>query len=177
MHIIEILNLIVSSITAFALIFAVIQITINRKQLFQSTISKCIDNFRELGALTRKTSDSQQIFKYIDLTNEELFYFQNNYIPKVIMKEWIDGMIDYIPIKDKNGNILNKKYCIKKLAEKQHELFRNFPRIQNAFEVKNNYDWDLIYTSRNEDRNNRLKERIALIKEIIQNINNFELFS
>lgn len=83
----EIVNLIISSITTLAIIFAVVQIKINRKQLYLSTITKCICDFRNLGYLNQQTTDYLIINRYIDLTNEELFYIQHNYIPKDISKE------------------------------------------------------------------------------------------
>lgn len=172
----EILNLIISSITAFAIVFAVVQIKINRKQLFLSTITKCISDFRNLGELNQQTTDSLIINRYVDLTNEELFYFQHKYIPKVITKEWIDGMIDFIPITDNKGQILNKKYCIKYMADNRSYIFQNFPRIQNAFEINKTFDFEIIYSIDETKRIDRVIERKRLIKEILLKINAFDWF-
>jgi len=172
----EIINLIISSITAFAIVFAVVQININRKQLFFSTITKCISDFRNLGELNRQITDSLIINRYVDLTNEELFYFQHKYIPKDITKEWIDGMIDFIPITNNKGQILNKKYCIKYVADNRSNFFQNFPRIQNAFEINGTFDFDLIYSIDETKRIDRVKERKRLINEILMKINEFDRF-
>ena len=85
-----------------------------------------------------ETIDRSIITRYIDLTNEELFYFQHHYIPKEISKEWIDGMIDFIPITNKSGNILNKDHVINYFTEHRIELLKNFPRIQNALKIQKN---------------------------------------
>ena len=176
MHTIEILNLIISAIMAFAIVFAGIQININRKQLYLSTITKCVSDFRNLGEINRQTTDSLIINRYIDLTNEELFYFQHNYIPKIIMKEWIDGMIDFIPITNKKGQILNKKYCIEFIADQRSIIFQNFPRIQNAFEINKTFNVELIYSTEEEKRIDKVKERERLIKEILIKIRGFNWF-
>jgi hypothetical protein len=172
----EIANLIISGVTALAIVFAVIQIKINKKQLFLSTITKCISDFRNLGELNRQTKNADIINRFIDLTNEELFYFQHKYIPKVIRKEWIDGMIDFIPITNINGQILNKEYCIKYIAENRSILFQNYPRIQNAFELNKTFDFGLIYSTDETKRIERVKERKRLIEEILKKINIFNFF-
>lgn len=172
----EILSLIISAITASAIVFAVVQIKINEKQLFLSTITKCIADFRNLGELNRQTTDPVIINRYVDLTNEELFYFQHNYIPKDIMKEWIDGMIDFMPITNINGQILNKKYCIKYIASNRSMVFQNYPRVQNAFEINKIFDFRLIYTTDESKRIDKVKERKMLITEIVKKVNAFEWF-
>lgn len=65
----EIANLIISGITALAIVFAVIQIKINKNQLFLSTITKCVSDFRNLGELNRQTKNAVIINRYVDLTN------------------------------------------------------------------------------------------------------------
>ena len=46
---IDILDVIFSGITALAIVFAAVQIKINQKQLFLSTIEKCVGDFEALG--------------------------------------------------------------------------------------------------------------------------------
>ena len=172
----ELANLIISGITALAIVFAVVQIRINKKQLFLSTITKCVSDFRNLGELNRQTVDTIIINRYVDLTNEELFYFEHNYIPKDIMKEWIDGMIDFIPITNSKGHILNKKYCVKYIANNRSIIFQNFPRIQHTFEISKTYDFSLIYSTDESKRIDRVKERKRLIEEIFKKVNTFDWF-
>jgi hypothetical protein len=173
----EVANLIISGITALAIVFAVIQIKINKKQLFLSTITKCVTDFRSLGVLNQKTTEADIIYRYIDLTNEELFYFQHHYIPNVIMKEWIDGMIDFMPITDINGKILNGKYCIKHISQNRSMLFQNYPRVQNAFEIKKSFDFGLVYSADESKRIDKIKERKRLIEEILKKVNAFNWYN
>jgi hypothetical protein len=170
----EILNTIISGLTTCAIVFAVIQININKKQLFFSTIAKCVSDYRSLGEINKLTNDPNTISKYVDLTNEELFYFQNKYIPKIIMMEWIDGMIDFMPITNSYGVIINNDACIAYLAEKRAILFKNYPRIRYAFEVKNHYDFSLIYSEVEDQGSKSAKERLKLIKEILKNVSAFK---
>ncbi len=176
MDTIDIINLGLPTITASALVFASIQIKINRKQLFQSTITKCVSDFRDLGELNKETKETKIITKYIDLTNEELFYFQHNYIPKDVAKEWIDGMIDYLPITCQSGTILNADYIIRFLSDNRETILQNYPRIQNAFEVKGKYDFELIYSNKSAERLPRVNERKKIINEILKNLRTFDWF-
>lgn len=172
----DIISLIVSAVTAFAALFAAIQIKISRKQLFFSTITKCIADFRDLGTINKSTINEDVIHKYIDLTNEELFYFQQDYIPKDISKEWIDGMIDFLPLTNSNGIVLNHEFVIGYILENKDRLLQSFPRIKNAFEIKGNYNFILVYTSDSDKRQLRVEERNKLINEILNNIKRFKQF-
>lgn len=170
------INTILSAITAFAIVFAAIQIIINRKQLYLSTISKCIDDYRNLGELQQDTSDAKVINRYIDLTNEELFYFQHNYMPKVVSKEWIEGMIDFMPLTDKEGNIVNENYAIKYISENRNKILQNYPRVRSAFEINGKYNIDAVYSSDENKRAERVRERKKLVNEILKNVKRFDWF-
>lgn len=176
MEVSKVINLILSTITTCTVIFTFYQLKVNQKQLHLSTITKCIIDFRNLGILTKETNDPVVLNHYIDLTNEELFYFQHKYIPEEVSKEWIDGMISFMPMTNRKHEILNADYCVTHLALQRNEYLKGFPRVQNAFEISGEYDFDLIY-SRDEDQ--RLKstgERKKLIKEILKNIHRFDWF-
>lgn len=84
----------------------------------------------------------------------------------------LDGIIDFLPIK-KNHKIINSQYCIQRLTENYAEHFYPFPRIQQVFSVKADYDFDLIYTNDPDKMVQRLKVRKKLIDELIRNNNNF----
>lgn len=176
MQVIEKLDFILSLITASAIVFAAIQIKINRKQLFLSTITKCVSDFRELGQLSKDTKDTHILNKYVDLTNEELFYFQHKYIPKDVSKEWIDGMIDFMPLTTIDGKVLNADYAIEYLVKNRTTVFQNFPRILNAFEVPDSYDINLIYSTDISQRLERVKERKRLISRVLKNAQKFKWF-
>lgn len=100
------LEIAVKLVTIVSLPAIIITIYIARKQLFLSTISKCIDEFRKV-VYDKTTCDEERTKKYIELCNEQLLYIRNNYIPFDIAVEWIDGMIDYLPVINKDREILN----------------------------------------------------------------------
>lgn len=55
----ELWQMIFSGLTAFALVFGVIQIKINQKQLRLSVIDRCITEYRSLENLTKTTNDKK----------------------------------------------------------------------------------------------------------------------
>jgi hypothetical protein len=167
---INIIELVLSAITALAIVFAAIQIKINRKQLYLSTITKCIADFRKLGILNKDTKKLKIIDNYVDLTNEELFYIQHKYIPKTVAKEWIDGMIDFIPIINKKGEVLNSQSALKRLVDDRKLVAQRFPRIENAFKIAHKYNFELIYATEENMGLKRTRERQRLIDEIMANI-------
>lgn len=170
------LELLFNALTAFALVFAVIQIIINRKQLNLSVIQKCNTDFRNIKDLDITTYTKNNISDYIDLVNEELFYMQRGYLPKDISKEWLDGIIDYIPIVDKKTqSILNPNNSFRVLNSDSSFLIA-FPRIRHTFLVSGEYDFSKIYNKENEFIIERVTERKKLIKELLKNLNKFDIY-
>ena len=167
--IVDIANIIV----ALGVIVAITQININRKQLHFDTIARCIEEFRKLDNLLGNAANEPQLLKYIDLVNEELFYFQHNYLPKVIALEWIDGMLDYLTLLDTNSDVLNKGNCIPLLQIKHDFYLRDYPRIVHSFTIRQDHDLSIIYSNKPEDRNWRIQNRKAIIEEIYNNVQNF----
>ena len=168
----------VNSITAIAVIFVAAQVYINRKQLFLSTITKCIEDFRRLYCEIKDPNNVSQeaCWQYIDMTSEELFYFKHGYLPNNVAIEWVDGMIDYIPITKRKGNIINQGHCIKELSENRKKYLSGFPRIINAFDVNERYNIELIYDKNAPNQDERMKERRRLIDEILKNNSQFKHF-
>ncbi|XSG75409.1 hypothetical protein ACP8Y2_00130 [Herpetosiphon llansteffanensis] len=154
-------------IAGLALVVSIIALWISskqekamQKQFSFEIITSCTTRFQEILELIDSPDEKQKIRgykKYIDLCNEELFYFQQGYIPNDIVKEWLDGMIVFIPHYDKN----EKKGDNDKIQEKfisDNKLLENYPRIKNIFIVDKVYDI------------NKPKERINLVEELLKNI-------
>ncbi len=107
---------------------------------------------------------------YVDFVNEELFYFEQKYIPKDVAYEWIDGMINYMPIFNQAKQILNPNNSITKIHELN--LLKDFQRVRKAFVVKQQYNFDLIYGEADDEATylKRRDERERLAKEIYGNL-------
>jgi hypothetical protein len=76
---------------------------------------RCIDNFRNWSEEYHQEIN----FFYLELFNEELFYFQQNLIVKKVALEWIEGILDYIQVYAEDGAILtnyNKQTNIEALS-------------------------------------------------------------
>ncbi len=99
-----------------------------------------------------KEEDRQEAIKqYIDVCNEELFYFKHGYLPKEVVNEWLDGMIYYLPHFKDGENVNKDEDCLNEIAEMLHE----YPRIKEAFKVSREFN-----LSEYEER----KELIKIIK-------------
>ena len=118
----------------------------------------CITRFQsivpDLGAKKKEVRLSA-IAKYIDLCNEELFYFKQNYVEKEVMNEWLDGMIDYMPWFSFDGENINTSSII------DSKSLVKYPRIKNVFRIDKKYDLNLP------------KERKQLVEITKSNIKKF----
>jgi hypothetical protein len=166
----DILSLILQLITTLAIVIAVFQIQISRKQLNLSVIEMCINNFRNLDLLTADKVDSNKARRYIDLVNEELFYIQKKYLPRDVVEEWIDGMIDYIAIINSSGIIQNPQNCIPLFNQSNMSCLNNSQRIKRAITLKCEYNWRIVYSVKVEDSEERNRERKLIVNEILQNL-------
>lgn len=139
---------------------------------FQFTVMlSCIDRFQNLYPVQRDSQEGdfeQRLIKYLDLTNEEFFYFQNGFIPKVVMVEWMDSIIECLPIYHiDNQEPLN--YDLLDFREiHDRKLLQKFPRLEIAMKVNGNYDFSVIADRATSDSR---RQRRELISEILGNLN------
>jgi len=155
-----------------AIAVGVISYKLNKKQFNFSVLVRCITHFSENFASISNTTADKDLKAYVDFVNEELFYFEKNYIPKDVALEWIDGMIDYMPIYSQGKKkVLNPEQSIKKIDDLK--ILQSFQRVKKAFTVNEKYDFDKIYGANDTDNGylKRRKERERLAKEIYGNLN------
>lgn len=146
-------------VTAFGIIgFALFYFTHqqSQRQFMFTVMLSCIERFQALYPLIRNDGDDpSRLKKYIDLTNEEFFYFQRNYIPKEVIVEWMDTIVDFFPIY-KNEEVLPVNYDGLKLKQIHDEnLLHNYPRLKKAFTLSSSTDFN---------------SKISLIKAIAKNL-------
>lgn len=153
-----------------AIVYAVRSYKVTQKQLNFAVLDRCISIFHERYLYISNETDKMTLKSYVDFVNEELFYFEMDYIPKDVALEWIDGMINYLPIYNQTNEILNPNNSVTKIDELN--LFKDFQRVRKAFIVKNKYNFELIYSDSRTDKAylDRKNERERLAKEIYNNL-------
>jgi hypothetical protein len=125
---------------AIALGVATFTYYLNRHQFRFAVMTNCIDRYQKLIAQLNygKSQDKNiALGQYIDLCNEELFYFQKKYLPTPVVDEWLEGMVNYLPLFNVKGDNLNSR-CIPEILEK--DLLADYPRIKRTFTVSRDYD-------------------------------------
>jgi hypothetical protein len=169
-NLLQLLSNISTILGGAAIIYAVLSYKVTQKQLNFAVLDRCISIFHERYLYISNDSDRVILKSYVDFVNEELFYFEKDYIHKDVAIEWIDGMINYMPIYNQVNKILNPNNSITKIDELN--LFKDFQRVKKAFVVKNKYNFDLIYSETTTDASylDRKNERERLAKEIYKNL-------
>lgn len=120
-------------VAILSILAAVFTYIFSRKQFEHNVMISCIERFQQI--IPDLESDDPQkkinaVPRYLDLCNEELFYFKNKYVPKEVEKEWLDGMISYLPI------FINELECLSKgpLSDVITPfMLQNYPRIRKTF--------------------------------------------
>lgn len=157
-----------SGFTTAGVIIVVVQYLLTKKQLHQATIARCIDTFRNMENIDSTTTERALLKKYIDLVNEELFYIQHGYIPDEIALEWIDGMLDILPVYSTVGEKVNLPYTNEELVKHYNFYFPSFPRISNSFLIKNELSEkaNSVFADKSANSENRIEVRRLICKEI-----------
>lgn len=83
--------------------FLIIEHFANRNLRNIQLMHRCIDNFRQWF----NQSNQKINISYLELLNEEFFYFQKKLIEKRVAIEWIQGILDFVQVYGKGGTILN----------------------------------------------------------------------
>lgn len=137
----DIVELISWGIAAGSLLIATRAYVVGKSQFNFDVIINCTDRFQNIMAELRAAQGEDRIIalkKYIDLCNEELFYFKNKYLPEEVIDEWLEGMVFYLPIYNKSENVFISSKYAPDIVEQN--LLNDYPRIKTAFSVYRRYD-------------------------------------
>ncbi|MEM7655596.1 MAG: hypothetical protein AAF399_05660 [Bacteroidota bacterium] len=165
----EVASFIATIIGGIAILSAVRDYSTNRKQLNFSALESCIVRFREEFLHLGEDSPEKLIVDYIDLINEELFFFEEHFLPKSVAAEWIDGMVERLPLYSPGGELLNPGSSLKVVHQQRILEQYRFRRVKRAFTLRGKYDMDLVYGD--ADFSLKARERKRLVKEIMKNLN------
>ena len=130
----EILGIFVGLAGVVALFYAAHSYKTSKKQLNFAVIVSCTERFQKIMAKlkSKKEEERQEAIKqYIDLCNEELFYFKHGYLPEEIVDEWLEGMIYYLPHFDGEKNLNKDEDCLIEIIE--NDWLHEYPRIKETF--------------------------------------------
>lgn len=128
----DLLELLAIVAGGIGLAIAAITYALSRKSLNHAVMISCISRFQEiLDVLERQPLPSVRR-RYLDLCNEEMFYFQHRYLRREVALEWIDGMMSVLPLLDEEGQPIEGDAD----GETWAGLMRGFPRLVNAFSAE-----------------------------------------
>lgn len=144
---------------AISLAVAAFTYALGKSQFNFAVITNCVERYQSIMAKIRSGNGEERIEalkRYVDLCNEELFYFKNRYVPEEVVDEWIEGMICYLPQYFK----IEERYIKTEYAPEivDLDLLKDYPRIRKSFTVYRKYDLS------------REIDRYALIKDIKHNL-------
>lgn len=165
----DILELIIGFVGAGSLAYASYGYYLSKKQLNFAVIINCTERFQKIYPQLESEDKNERVKAaklYIDLCNEELFYFKQKYLPEEIIVEWIDGMLHYLP-HFKEGRNINEN-ALKEIEE--YDLLREYPRLKNAFKINKNFNRESFDLKNQNDRN----ELVAIVRKNLRS--NEELY-
>ena len=69
------------------------------------------------------------------MTNEEFFYFQQGYIPKPVIVEWLDSIVELFPIYSNGSYISFDPTASLPKQIYTSDLMKKYPRLMKAFTI------------------------------------------
>lgn len=136
----DLIEIVVWLVGAISLIYAAYSYKTSQKQLNFAVIISCTERFQKIMPQLKSEDNEERqraVKAYIDLCNEELFYFKHDYLPKEIIGEWLDGMIYYLPHFKNGKNVNNSEHCLKEIDS---EIIKEYPQIREVFEIGSNFE-------------------------------------
>ena len=114
---------------------------VHRRQLNFNMIMNCNQRFQEIFVDLEDDNPQGQHAKrrYVDLCNEQLFYFKNGYLPREVFEEWLESMIDYLPLFDSVTGRMRPDYP----GVVDPGLLEGYPTIKRIFVLDGPYDLTL----------------------------------
>lgn len=115
----------------------------SQRQFMFTVMLSCIERFQRLFPIIRNDSeDLDRLRKYIDLTNEEFFYFQRNYVPREVVVEWLDSIVEMLPIYQHGEEFpVNMGSPLVRLIH-EHKVLSGYPRLMVAFTIQKEVDFN-----------------------------------
>ena len=135
----EFLGIIVGLAGVVALFYGAYSYQTSKKQLNFAVIVSCTERFQKITPKLNSIDEKERqeaIKQYLDLCNEELFYFRHGYLPEEIIDEWLDGMIYYLPHFDGENNLNKNEECLLEIIE----MLNEYPRVKESFKVSSEFD-------------------------------------
>jgi hypothetical protein len=136
----DVIEISVWIVGAGALAFAAITYRLNRSQFNFAVMTSCVDRYQTIITQLKYGKDQEKVIalgQYIDLCNEELFYFEKKYLPGAVIDEWLEGMVNYLPYFNEKGDNLIPG-CLPEIIGQN--LLSDYPRIKRTFTVPRDYD-------------------------------------
>lgn len=111
---------------------------IHRSQLNFNMITSCNQRFQDILVDLEDEGSKRQHAKrrYVDLCNEELFYFSKGYLPREVFEEWLESMIDFLPLFDNVTGEVHPDHP----GVVEPELLEGYPTIKRVFVVDGPYN-------------------------------------
>jgi hypothetical protein len=127
----DILDTVILFLGAVGIFVGLVSYFTSEKQFRFGVIISLTERFQRIFVHFKSNNSKEKklaIQQYVDLCNEELFYFKQGYVPDEVAYEWIDGMINLLPCFDLNGKNLNQD-CLPGAVD----LVRDYPRLKKIF--------------------------------------------
>ena len=137
----DLIEVIAWIVGATSLAFAAYTYRLNKNQFNFAVITSCTERFQRIMVQLKSSNGDERlraIKQYIDLCNEEMFYFKSKYLPEEVINEWIDGMVFYLPHFIEGHNVNPSSDYIPEIIEPK--LLEDYPRIRQAYNVNKVYN-------------------------------------
>lgn len=171
----NVISQVLQVVGALAIVAAAYTYVVHRKQLNFSVMVECTRKFQDaadgMGSSDAQTKAKAQK-RYVDLCNEQLFYFQARYLPDAVVDEWLDGMIDYLPQVKARGEANAAPLVHPEPFRGKHavdsRLLAGYPRIREAFLVDGEEPYDLDDPEARQAYVGRIKRQIPRDGETLE---------
>jgi hypothetical protein len=161
----------------------------SRDTFHQAVIVSCTNRFQKLSpSLQLDKLSSDVIQQYLELCNEELFYFEKQYLPQPVIDEWVEGMLSNIGLWCDSKLLLLPKCPARSpqeqadaemVAGRMYQEADSYPRLYYAFTITSKARLRIEQAAKHEPeyRTGKAKaavERAQMILEVLTNLQHYQ---
>ncbi|MFZ6050755.1 hypothetical protein [Halocola ammonii] len=154
----DIIVVLVNVLGVAAIIIAVQSYRLKQKSNYFQVVNNLVNKYQD-NFLAQNYFDNETRKKFIDFVNEELFYIQYGYVPLPIAVEWIDGMLDVLPVINNGKQYFTNPNSLFN-SKIEDDILKTYPRIKRALSI----------TSINDPVDLTNSSNIALRREVVSEV-------
>lgn len=157
---------------AAGVLLAYLTLLQSRNSFHQTIIVSCTKRFQKLSPKLQGNDISDKtVQQYLELCNEELFYFEQKYLPQGIIDEWVEGMVSLIGVWHGGQCLLPASPH----ATLFYQQAKEYPRLRHTFTLSGHAQHQVAQAAHHQPAEQQAdRQRAQAVLEVLANLRQYQ---